>query len=377
MNSIPLKHPSRNLAIDGFRGWLLILIAINHLEGPLISPFTRESFGFVSAAEAFIFLSGFVASLVYGRLIEQPKTLFKRIYARTFTLYLFTLGGVGIITALLHGQLLPDYWYQDQQGYFLLENYLNYPIQSLVLSALQLQQMGYFDILIAYIVPMLWLPLALLALASGRGYWLILASVGLWLASQFISDQPLAGIYQLAHSNMNIEAGYLDVFAWQLLFFSGVVAAYCYRYKHWQAPRWHSPAGLTLLTMALLFAAVKHSPSAITLALQFTENWPIDPFSWQDAGLFRVINTWLLAYVIGIAIRAKINIFTIKPIVFLGQHSLAVFCFHALLIYAFYPWMQTISGNANISFELAITTLFVASLWLPALLDAHYKRRVQ
>jgi hypothetical protein len=49
---------ARNLGIDGFRGLLLVVIAINHLEGALLTPFTREPFGAVSAAEAFIFLSG-------------------------------------------------------------------------------------------------------------------------------------------------------------------------------------------------------------------------------------------------------------------------------------------------------------------------------
>jgi hypothetical protein len=63
----------RIIELDGLRGWLLIIIACNHLYGGYVTQFTREPFGFVSAAEGFVFLSGFVAYLVYARLYVKAK----------------------------------------------------------------------------------------------------------------------------------------------------------------------------------------------------------------------------------------------------------------------------------------------------------------
>ncbi|KNC68307.1 hypothetical protein AC626_05670 [Pseudoalteromonas rubra] len=49
---------SRDLSYDGLRGWLLIIIACNHLFGSFVTQFTRTPLGFVSAAEGFVFYPG-------------------------------------------------------------------------------------------------------------------------------------------------------------------------------------------------------------------------------------------------------------------------------------------------------------------------------
>jgi hypothetical protein len=70
---------SINLTYDALRGWLLIVIACNHLYGSFVSQITREPFGFVSAAEGFVFLSGFVAYLVYSRSASDSKALKRKV----------------------------------------------------------------------------------------------------------------------------------------------------------------------------------------------------------------------------------------------------------------------------------------------------------
>jgi hypothetical protein len=54
------------LQLDTLRGFMLVAIAINHLDTEL-RVFTDYVFGFVSTAEGFVFLSGLVAGLVYTR----------------------------------------------------------------------------------------------------------------------------------------------------------------------------------------------------------------------------------------------------------------------------------------------------------------------
>ncbi len=64
---------------DGLRGWLLIVIACNHLYGGFVSNFTRAPLGYISAAEGFVFLSGFVAYFVYRQLDYSPMIQTKKI----------------------------------------------------------------------------------------------------------------------------------------------------------------------------------------------------------------------------------------------------------------------------------------------------------
>lgn len=359
----------RNLAIDGFRGLLLIIIAINHLEGRLITPFTKEPLGFVSAAEAFIFLSGLVAAIVYGRQVDRPVQLKRRIWGRIVTLYIYTLVGVCTVTASLHLGWFSDIWYRDWGNYFLLQNYLEYPQQSLVLSLLQIQQMGYLDILIAYMLPMLLLPWALLALHRGRCWLLLLLSFSVWGFAQFNSDTWLQPIFQTMHPDMKVDAGYLDVFAWQLYFYSGVAVGYLSRFRGVNFIA-HRRLTAALLSVAVVFMLAKHFNWAQYLQSELL----LAQFSWTNAGLIRLGNTLVLAYLLATVIQRKKSLLSWPPLVLLGQHSLQVFIYQAVAIYWFLPWMYQINEAYLWWRDLLLTLAFVLSLYVPALVHRYYRK---
>lgn len=362
---------TRNFAIDGFRGLLLIIIAINHLEGRLITPFTKEPFGFVSAAEAFIFLSGVVAAMVYGRLVDQPAQLKRRIWRRVVTLYIYTLVGVCTVAVSLHLGWLSDIWYRDWGNYFLLQNYLEYPLQSLALSLIQIQQMGYLDILVAYMLPMLFLPWALLALHRGYCWLVLLLSFSVWAFAQFNSDTWLQPVFQALHPNMKVDAGYLDVFAWQLYFYSGVIAGYLSRFAgvKFTAHRWVT---VTLLLVAIVLMLAKQ----LSWSQHLQGELLLSQFSWTNAGLMRLSNTLILAYLFTIAIQRKNPLLSWPPLVLLGQHSLQVFIYQAAAIYWFLPWMYQINEAYYWWQDLLLTIAFVFSLYIPALLHRQYRKLV-
>lgn len=373
---------TRNIAVDGLRGLLLVIIAINHLESPLLTPYTRESLGFVSAAEAFILLSGIVSALVYGRYLDDTRRLMQKIYRRVLTIYFYVIAGTLTITALLHMGWLPDVWYYDWGNYFLLENYLNYPAQSLFLSSIQLQQIGYLDILIAYMLPMLLLPWALVALHRGRWFWVMGASVSVWLIAQFSSDQILAPIYYWLEPVLKIDAGYLDVLAWQLLFFSGVCLGFyannigstedSNKASSQQSAWLDSPR---LLILAMVAACTLFMVKQLGWTELITSNFWRHLFNWQDLGLVRYVNTLVLAYLLTFLVRRRFWLFCLNPLIFLGQHSLPVFCFHAVAIYFFLPWMMAMQESYSWYWDLSIVSLFVASLFLPARLHSKFKHK--
>jgi hypothetical protein len=81
----------RDQRIDNLRGLLIAIMAINHLNyfAPPISYYTYQPFGFVSAAEGFVFLSGLVAGMVYPKYCIGQNTwnLFERVYRRAGMIY--------------------------------------------------------------------------------------------------------------------------------------------------------------------------------------------------------------------------------------------------------------------------------------------------
>src|SRR3979411_1996683 len=90
----------RELRIDLFRGLALWLIFIDHLSPDLLTWFTIRSWGFSDAAEIFIFISGYTAAFVYGRVMLKSGFVVAsaRILRRVWQIY---LAHVFIVTIFL------------------------------------------------------------------------------------------------------------------------------------------------------------------------------------------------------------------------------------------------------------------------------------
>jgi hypothetical protein len=72
--SVPAS--SRDLRLDFFRGLALIFIFIDHIPENILSYFTIQAVQFFDAAEVFIFISGYTATLVYGRTLAAQGPLY-------------------------------------------------------------------------------------------------------------------------------------------------------------------------------------------------------------------------------------------------------------------------------------------------------------
>ena len=96
---------NRQSALDGFRGLLLVVMTIDHLPG-LFRLYSYEALGFASAAEGFVFLSGFVAAMVYGREAD-PLRCRTTVLARVRKIYKYHL--VLLFGILALALLIPEY----------------------------------------------------------------------------------------------------------------------------------------------------------------------------------------------------------------------------------------------------------------------------
>jgi hypothetical protein len=343
----------RNAAYDGIRGWLLIIIACNHLYGNFVPEITRWPFGFVSAAEGFIFLSGVVAYLVYARYAADVRQLKRKIWRRCLTIYSFHLTAM-LLTMLLIW-LFP--WYIPQwKDFFNAANWFHEPLQSVIAAVLLLEQPGYHDILILYLVPMLFLPFAIIAIKNGKALGVGFASLAVWLLAQFITTTHFEAPFHAVLPAITLNVSYFDPFAWQLYFYLGVLLSYLKTERGYQfkLPLW--------LQGCLI---MKHS---------FSEFIPNALNNQAEASALHLLNLLLLAYLLMLLMRAFPRLFTFQYAVFLGQHALPVFAFHAVVIYFLQPWSQAYTAE-KWYWDVLICLLFIGMLAIPATLDQKWRAR--
>ena len=218
----PSASGERLWQIDALRGLMLVLMTLTHLPTRLSSP-TGQPFGFVSAAEGFVLLSGFMAGLVYaGRERREGEAKMRaafyrrvlKIYLCQAALLLFLFSVVAVIAVVAQEEAITG----------LLQYYLREPVHALVGSLLLVYSPPLLDILPLYILFMLVSPMILLhGLRHGWGGILAL-SIALWLGAQF----KLGGwLYEAAASATPLsvpleQTGAFDVLAWQFLWVMGL-----------------------------------------------------------------------------------------------------------------------------------------------------------
>ena len=100
--------------LDALRGLMLVLMTFTHLPTRFADPL-GQPFGFVSAAEGFVMLSGFMAGLVYTRRARRDgvpvmrEAFLKRalkIYVCQAALLMFLFTTVAVIGAMVPSGLI-------------------------------------------------------------------------------------------------------------------------------------------------------------------------------------------------------------------------------------------------------------------------------
>lgn len=351
----------RNYAYDGLRGWLLIIIACNHLSGDFVPKITRAPFGFVSAAEGFVFLSGFIAYLVYHRLAADKTQLKRKIWHRCLTIYSFHL--TAMFLSLMLVWLFPVYIPQWKE-FFNTANWFRDPLQSAIAALLLLEQPGYHDILVLYLVPMIFFPFAISAINNGKAPVVAATSIVVWLLAQFVTTHSLIAPFNVMFAEITLNVSYFDPFAWQLYFYLGVMLSYLKIEHGWQ---FNSPPWLhgCLIATLLVLLITKHG---------FAEFISASLTNQSKASVLYLLNLLLVVYLVMLLMRAYPWIFTFRYPVFLGQHALPVFAFHTVVIYFLQPWSQAYTTE-KWYWDVLACLMFVGMLAIPAKLDQRWHAR--
>lgn len=341
--------------LDGFRGFFLVMMTVHHLQVELFFPlqlidYTR--FGTFGAAQGFVFLSGVVVAMVYGRkLIKGSEAVMRRaLWQRIRLIYGYHAGLVALV--ILFSVLVVQAGNQSP----LAAMNSHTPVLNTVLSLMLLSGPTYIDILPMYLVFLAFTPAALIAMHKGHYAQVLTVSVGLWLFAQ-------TGLYGVFLTWLNgvtgLDAGgsyrigmYFDRFAWQLVFVCGLVAGMLWAQGKLDLDRLHDPRFARivpiLLGMMVLFVLVRFGPEIGGLPESFKEAL-IAQSNHSHIALLRFANIFVM---IGLALwlivvapthpnqiarwagKGLRGLILWRPFVFLGQHSLQVYSFHVLLVYA-------------------------------------------
>jgi hypothetical protein len=355
----------RRWEIDLLRGLMLVLMTLTHLPTRLTNPL-GQPFGYVSAAEGFVLLSGYMAGLVYGRLafqqgIQPTRRAFWRRALVVYGCHAATLLFLFTVIALI-GLRVDEPAVKNLVSY-----YLQHPAQALAGGLLLIYQPPLLDILPMYVLFMLASPWAFSLGMRFGWHWVLAGSAALWVLAQFGLAQWL---YQAAARVAHLpvpyeETGAFNGFAWQLLWILGLWLG-ASRHED-EPPSLRFPPGVVAAAVALALVgfAWRHAVGQAPFGADERMNLLFD--KWQ-LGPLRLLN---LAALLVVTLRFGRPLARALPrlhaLETMGSASLAVFCAHlviVLLVLSLFGGVLTRPWHVDLPLLAAALTVLWGAGWL-------------
>jgi hypothetical protein len=353
-NAAQIPAMKRLAELDVLRGFLLLMMVVNHAPSPL-RRITDQPIGFFSTAEGFVFVSAFLAGLLFQKRAETKgfeaarTATFLRAY-RIYQAHLLTL----LFIFFVGGLFLADL--PGVQN--ILSQFFTNPVAAIAGSVALLFQPPLLDILPMYIVFSFLTPFAFWV--AQRWGWknVFFGSVAIWLVSQFRVQDYLI---QRAHDVSFIHFGPFDLFSWQLLWIGGLVFG---RSLHEQKPVVQMPRAVefTLLFVAAGFLVWRWF--CIYLDLDPSRDlWWLD--KWH-LGPLRLLNFIAAAWFAGklLPYVRKWNL-TLRPIGAVGEHMLPIFS-SQVCVSIFIGGLISVRHHAVDDYATVLVLLQIASVFLAA-----------
>ncbi|WP_163830835.1 OpgC domain-containing protein [Spartinivicinus ruber] len=364
---------SRIAQIDCFRGWMLLIMTVDHL---LFLPFaylngwsdiTYGFAGYVTAAEGFFLLSGLVSGMVFTKVIENKSFKYARrkLWYRARELYFWHM--LCFISAALIIFCFPTITSDWAKNSYMTE-FVESPITSLIMGAFFSSLPNLLDIIPVYVLFLIVTPYILRWLLFGKFKVVFFCSFILWGLAQLRPQEILLNELKYWYPQFPWNFGYFEIFAWQFIFILGLVFG-CYLVKGTLS----IPKSKSLFVISLLFTVFmlyhRHSLS-LQQAMLLQESWT----SISSLGPLRLLNTTALAYILfRVAIQFP-DYFSQRILIYLGQHSLYVFAYHIIFLYMLTLFRTQIS-ELNFFVQMIIFGCCLASLWIPAYAHSRWRAR--
>lgn len=332
---------------------------IDHL-GTRMAEFTYQPLGFVSAAAAFVMLSGYMNAYTspatdpgMPALLRQAWKRAARVYRYHFVLLLALLALAVITTSFLHR---PTPLYPNHGG----------AVAMLAYGALLLHQPSYMDILPMYFLFLLLSPLLLVALHRGYDWIVIGGSIACWLLGQLVDPQQRLE----ASLGTGVSTGAFNLLAWQLLWVVGIYAGFLHKVRRQTAFFHHRGILWSAVVVSVLFFLARHQLLPVNDALMAY-------VAKEDLRILRVANIASQVVLFCWFIRRVPASRGLPWFRLLGRYSLPVFSFHILLVYLLEPLSSGIAYWYGYSANFIYTAAVLAILSLPALFYRAYEQALK
>ncbi|WOH53870.1 OpgC domain-containing protein [Bradyrhizobium sp. sBnM-33] len=331
----------------GIAAWFLFL---DHVPHNAVSLLTMRNFGFSGATDLFIFIGGYTAAILYGKMmlergfVVSATRIFKRLwqlYAAYVVLFVIYIELIGYVARRSRAPELI--------GEFNVTGIVDHAIRTLIHGLLLQAKPLNLDVLQLFIVLMAFFPIVLFSMMR-RPNLTIAASIGLYFASRLL-DWNL--------SSFPDGRWYLNPFCWQLLF---VLGAWFALGGARQVHAIRTLQGLAILRTAawlyLLFALV------VTVAGKFPQAGLVPDFlrdafpsnDRENLAPYRVLHFLALAFLFTYMVPRSWNGFrwqALQPIVKCGQEWLAVFCAGVCLSFAAH--LVLITGPDSLALHVLVS----------------------
>ncbi|MEM7586081.1 MAG: OpgC domain-containing protein [Acidobacteriota bacterium] len=377
----------RDVQIDAIRGFCLVLMTISHIEGP-VNKLTFEFIGFTGGAEAFVYLSGMVAGIVYSKRAAKLKELelARAARGRAWTLYQYHLGAYAMVLALV---ALAPTLALPLHGYAPL--FFDSPGLAALLGPLLLYQPLFIDLLPMYCLFILITPLALRQFRQGREWHWLGGSFTLWLLCQLGLNDYL--LRQTVARITEPQFGF-SPWSWQMIYFIGLWVGFRkfrdgYLFRDYHATLLRICAGIMVLCFtirhgirlmrwaertgsSLLDGVAAYLPTADTLQLIAELTFKL------DMRPLRVINFFAVVYVLSYLLERYQPLLRARWLIFIGQHSLECYAYHLPLVYGIRVFEGNLFDPAAPSTPILLTLITlgaVASLTIPAKLHQRHRAK--
>jgi len=338
--NVTLPPSPRDLRLDLFRGLANWTIFFGHIPNTALTWLTTGNYGFSDGADLFVFISGYTATLVFGRMMLKrgfhigATRLFRRVwqlYVAHVLLFVFYMTSVHY---LAHNFDIPHL--MDQ---FNVAGLMEYPVETMTqglllkLKPLNLDVLPLYIVLMGMFPPVLWLMLR-------HKNWVMLGSALVYFA-----------VRQYGWNLPSYPSGvwYFNPFTWQLLFVLGawLVLGGATRFAFLIQSRFV----FFLSEIYLLFALVMTLAAQITDLQRILPTFLFEAFNPNDKtnlAPYRVVH---LACLILLVVRLvpvdwpglRRPIF--RPLIKCGQQSLEVFCVGVFLSFIAHVVLETISDG--------------------------------
>lgn len=355
---VQLPSSARDVRLDLLRGLANWAIFLDHIPHEVLNWITPRNYGFSDAADLFVFISGYTAALVFGRLMIErgyaaaASKVAKRavtLYAAHITLVVISIAVIACVSREFHDP--------DDLNQFNVAVFMNAPFREFIQALALKYKPVNLDVLPLYI---------LLLGAFAPALWLIVRKPNLTLSASL-------GLYFVSrHFGWNLPASpsgvwYFNPFAWQLLFFVGAWIALGGSRAIQSIVR--TRAAFWLATAYIIFALVMMTAIRVPELGGLFPHWILQQFDPNDKtnlAPYRIIHFLALAIVVTRFVTADSSILrwrTLSPMIRCGQHSLQVFCTGVVLSFCAHAaiefslnalWVQIIAGLTGILLMTAV-----------------------